>query len=249
MAASHRLRDLSVYPHPFCAGYWHSACGEMKNIYTLIFASLIIAIRIALKQVFIPVGDGLNIYVGFLFTAVGGSVYGPVIALIAGAITDLIGFVIAPSGPFNPVFTLIEILTTFLYALFLYRQKITFGRIFLTKLSVNLLGNIVANSLAMALLYGKGVYYYLVPRIIKNIVLLPFEVVLLTAVFGALIYPMIRLRLYSAEQNALVLKKSSYILLAVVTAAVLAGAVFCVVHYAECKAAFKAFADSIFRRS
>lgn len=249
MAASLHRRDLTVYPHPFCAGYWRSACAEMKNIYTLIFASLIIAIRIALKQVFIPVGDGLNIYVGFLFTAVGGSVYGPVLALIAGAITDLIGFVIAPSGPFNPVFTLIEMLTTFLYALFLYRQRITFGRIFLTKLSVNLLGNIVANSLAMALLYGKGVYYYLIPRIIKNVVMLPFETVLLAAVIGALIYPMIRLRLYSPQQNALALKKSSYILLGIVTAAALAGAVFCVVHYAECKAAFKSFADSVFRRS
>ena len=164
---------LEIHPHPFCAAYWRDAVLELKSLRTLIFAALIIAIRVALKQVFIPVGDQLSIYVGFIFTAVGGSIYGPVVALLAGTITDLLGFVVAPTGAFNPLFTLIEVFTTFLYSLLLYRQKITFGRILLTKLSVNVLGNIVANSLVMALLYGKGIYSYLVPRILKNIVLLP----------------------------------------------------------------------------
>lgn len=237
-----------MYPHPFCFAYWRDAVLELKNLRTLIIAALIIAIRVALKQAFIPVGDSLSIYIGFIFTAVGGSLYGPVIALLAGTITDLLGFVVAPNGAFNPLFTLIEVFTTFLYALILYRQKITFGRILLAKLSVNVLGNIVANSLVMALLYGKGIYYYLVPRILKNIVMLPFEVVILAVIFGALVHPMVRIGLYGPKQNALVMKKYQYILLAAVTVVVLIAAVAVALNYEVCKDAFKAFFDSIFMK-
>jgi len=246
MSILRKENPLDIYPHPFCAAYWRDAVLELKNLRTLIFAALIIAIRVVLKQAFIPVGDQLSIYVGFIFTAVGGSIYGPVVALLVGTITDLLGFVVAPTGGFNPLFTLIEMFTTFLYALILYRQKITFGRILLAKLSVNVLGNIVANSLVMALLYGKGIYYYLVPRILKNIVLLPFEAVILTVVFGALVRPMIRLGLYGPKQDMPKLKKSSYIILAIVTVLVLIAAIFVALNYKECKDAFKAFFDSIF---
>jgi len=210
-------RDLTVFSHPFSAGYWKMAAKELTDLRTLIFAALIIAIRVALKQLFIPVGENLSIYIGFIFTAVGGSIYGPVMALIVGTITDLLGFVVAPTGAFNPLFTLVEVLSTFLYALVLYRRKITFGRLLLAKLSVNVLANIILQSSIMAIVYGKAFYVYVVPRILKNIVMLPFEVLILAVVFGALIHPMIRLKLYSPQQNTLKMTKISYIILVVLT--------------------------------
>lgn len=211
------VRDLTVFPHPFSAAYWKMAARELADLRTLIFAALIIAIRVALKQLFIPVGESLSIYIGFIFTAVGGSIYGPVMALIVGTITDLLGFVVAPTGPFNPLFTLVEVLSTFLYAIVLYRRKITFGRLLLAKLSVNVLANILLQSSIMAIVYGKAFYVYVVPRILKNIVMLPFEVLVLTVVLGALIPPMIRLGLYSREQGTLEMKKTSYLILVVLT--------------------------------
>lgn len=241
-------RDLTVYPHPFSLSYWRAAVAELSDLRTLIFAALIIAIRVALKRVYIPVGENLSIYVGFVFTAVGGSIYGPVIALIAGTITDLLGFVVAPTGPFNPWFTLVEVLATFLYALILYRQRITFGRLFLSKLSVNLLSNVMLQSWVMSISYGKAMYIYMAPRIVKNIVMLPFEVLLLCILFGALIVPLIRLHMYAPEQNALVLKKSSYVILGVVSAVMLIGALIGVLHYDAIKTAFKTFFESLFQK-
>ncbi|MBE6560478.1 MAG: folate family ECF transporter S component [Ruminococcaceae bacterium] len=240
------VRDLTVFPHPFSLGYWKMAARELTDLRTLIFAALIIAIRVALKQVFIPVGESLSIYIGFIFTAVGGSVYGPVMALIVGTITDLLGFVVAPTGPFNPMFTLVEVLSTFLYALVLYRQKITFSRILLSKLSVNVLANMLLQSWVMSTLYGKAFYVYVVPRIIKNIVMLPFEVIILSVLFGALIVPMIRLRMYNSTQNALVLRTSSYIILGIVAVVLLVLAIVVAMDYNTYKDAFKAFMDSLF---
>lgn len=211
------VRDLTVFPHPFSAAYWKMAAKEVTDLRTLIFAALIIAIRVALKQLFIPVGESLSIYIGFIFTAVGGSIYGPVMALIVGTITDLLGFVVAPTGAFNPLFTLVEVLSTFLYAIVLYRRKITFGRLLLAKLSVNVLANILLQSSIMALLYGKAFYVYVVPRILKNIVMLPFEVLVLAVIFGALLRPMVRLGLYSQKQNTLEMTRTSYLILVVLT--------------------------------
>lgn len=241
------VRDLSVYANPFSARYWRAACMEVKNLRTLLFAAIIIAIRVALKEVFIPVGDSLSIYCGFIFTAIGGSVYGPVLALFVGTCTDLLGYAVAPNGAFNPLFTLVEVLATFLYGLVFYRQKITFGRILLSKASVNLFANIILQSSVMAICYGKALYVYVIPRVLKNIVMLPFEVILLTVLFGAMIQPMIRLKIYHPKQNALILKKSSYILLAIVTVLILALAIVIACNYDACKTAFVSFFTSFFQ--
>ena len=146
----------------------------------------------------------------------------------------------------NKGFTLVEVLSTFLYALILYRQKITFGHIFLAKLSVNVLANMGLQSWVMSVVYGKAFYVYVVPRIIKNIVLLPFEVIILSVIFGALILPLVRLHVYHPTQNALVMKKSSYIILGAVAVVMLILAIIAAVNYEAVKDAFKAFMDSIF---
>ncbi len=240
--------DGALFPHPFCAGYWKAAFGEVRVLRSLILAAVIVAIRVALKNLYIPVGESLKISFGFLFAAVGGSVYGPALGFLAGTVSDLIGFAVAPSGVFNPVYTLIEAAAGLLYGLFTYRQKITFGRILLTKASVNLFINIIANSTANGILMGKGVYYYMVPAVFKNIVMLPFEVFLLAVFFGALMVPLIRMGLYKKEQNALVLKKASFVVLGIVTVLLLAGALWVAFHYKEYRDLFKAAVDALFGR-
>ena len=240
-----RTRDARVFSSPFCAGYWKCAAAELKDLRVLIFAALIIAIRVALKSVYIPVGENVNIYVGFIFTALGGSVYGPVVALIVGMITDLLGVAFFPVGPFHPAWTLLEMFTTFLYALGLYRQKITFGRIFLTKFSVNFLGNILGESALMAALYGKGIFAYLAIRVLKNVIMLPFEVIILSLIFGALMIPLTRLKIYAPQQNALKLSWKHYVILGVITAVAVLLSVFALLNYETCKETLKTFFASL----
>ncbi len=241
--------ERTLFRSPLSLGYWKAAAGEVKNLRALLLAALIVAIRVALKRAYIPVGDHLNVSIGFLFTAVGGTVYGPILGFLAGIVSDLLGFVVAPNGSFNPVYTLIEALSGGLYALLLYRQRVTFLRLMATKASVNLVINILCNSIANGLIVGRGVYYYMIPSILKNTVLLPFEVLLLSVVFGALMHPLVSLKLLSPEQNALKMRKSSYILLGIVMVAVLAGGILVAINYPEVKAAFKGFFDALFGKA
>lgn len=244
MLTANRTKEKTLYRTPFSLAYWRDAAGEVKNLRTLAFAAIIIAIRVALKNVFIPVGEDISIYIGFVFTAVGGMLYGPVTALLVGTATDLLGFFVAgggAKGAFNPWFILVEVLATFLYALCFYRQKITFGRILLSKALVNLLANIGMQSLAMTMTYGKAIYIYMIPRVLKNVIVLPVEVLVLAVLFGALLPPMASMKLILPGQNQLKLRLSSYVILGVVMLLTVVGAVFAALNYDAILAAFKAF--------
>lgn len=235
--------DQTLYRTPFSLDFWRHAAREVKSLRTLAFAAIIIAIRVALKNVFIPVGEDISIYIGFVFTAVGGMLYGPVMALLVGTATDLLGFFVAggaAKGAFNPWFILVEILATFLYALCFYRQKITFGRVLLSKALVNLLANVGMQSFAMTMTYGKAIYIYMIPRVLKNVIMLPVEVLVLAVIFGALLPSMVSMKLIPHAQNKLIMRVASYVILGVVTLLIVIGAIIAALNYDAILAAFKA---------
>ena len=69
------------------------------------------------------------------------------------------------------------------YALFFYRQRLSVLRIFLCRLVVNLVINVLIGSIWSAMLMGKGYYYYLTKSIVKNLLLLPAETAVMYVVF------------------------------------------------------------------
>ena len=160
---------------PFTRGYWHTAARELKNLRMLTLAAIVVALRIVLGGVRIPLGDNLNIFFGYLINSLGSAIYGPVVALLSGFATDILGYFVRPDGPFFPGYVLSTMLGSFFYALFFYRARITLPRIIGAKLTVNLLVNVGLGALWSAIQFSKGYYYYLVKSLAKNIGLLPVE--------------------------------------------------------------------------
>ncbi len=164
---------------PFTRGYWHTAARELKNLRMLTLAAIVVALRIVLGGVRIPLGDNLNIFFGYLINSLGSAIYGPVVALLSGFATDILGYFVRPDGPFFPGYVLSTMLGSFFYALFFYRARITLPRIIGAKLTVNLLVNVGLGALWSAIQFSKGYYYYLAKSLAKNIGMLPIEVFLL----------------------------------------------------------------------
>lgn len=212
------LREFPIYKTCFSPAYWKSAISELKNIRTLVFAAVLIAFRIVLKTASIPVADELSITFGYLLNALGSAVYGPVVGGLTGVICDILGYFVHPTGPFMPLFTLIEAMGSFVYGLILYKATFSPGRIFTAKLSINVVVNIICTSLAMNHYYGKGFVYYMIPRIIKNTVMLPFETAVLILIFNAALVPLIRMKLISPTQTKMKLDWQTLIVRFVVTA-------------------------------
>ena len=207
-----------LYDHPFSRAYWQDAAAEMKNTRMLIFAALMIALRVAMKAIRIPVGPYLDINTAFLVNALGAMTYGPVVAILAAAISDTLGCLLVPSGPYFFPFIFIEIAGSLIFALFLYRAKITVLRVLLARFSINFFVNLVLQTPVMMLYYqmvlGKSYAIFDLPRIIKNMALFPFEALVLVIFLRAAMPPLSRMGVMRSREDGLVFSRKGWIQLA-----------------------------------
>ena len=176
----------TLYPHPFSKAYWRDAAAELRDTHMLVFAALMIALRLVMKQISIPITPVLRINVAYFVNALGAMVFGPVMAAICACITDVLGFIIRPDGVYFPPFILTEVGGSVVFALYLYRAKVTTNRVVLSRFTINLLINIILQAPIMMWyysLYMGGKQYTLLlamPSIVKNILMFPIESFLLT---------------------------------------------------------------------
>ena len=183
--------NIKLFDNPFRKEYWKQAASELKNTKTLIFAALMIALRIALKSVSIYVAADLRISIEFLVNALGAMVFGPVVAIAGAAVSDTLGALLFPSGPYFFLFIFTEIAGSLVFALFFYRTKISVTKVIMSRFCTNFFVNIVLQTPIMALYYqmmlGKTYKILNLPRMIKNLVLFPIESLLLVLFLRALI--------------------------------------------------------------
>lgn len=186
----------------FSAAYWKAAAAECRKLNRLTLAALIIALSVVIGSFSIPVATNLHISFNFLVVAFGSMIYGPFIGIIAGAVIDIVGYILHPFGAFFPGYTLSSMLGCLIYALFLYRSRITVLRIFLAKLIVNFGINVGLGCLWSAMLMGKGYLFFLVNSLIKNMLMLPIETVMLVALLQLLLPALVREHLIPGQHSS-----------------------------------------------
>lgn len=184
-----KVRPTNVYKHPFCKAYWVDAFSELKDTKMLVFAALIIALRVALKSVRIPLGVNLDITPAFLANVLGAMIYGPVVGAIGAIVSDFLGVMLRGDTYFLP-YVLTEIASSVIFAMFFYRQKHSTTRAILSRFIICLFINVLLQSQIdlwyQAYFYGKTSQLLLLPRIFKNLFMFPIEVVMLTLFLGVI---------------------------------------------------------------
>jgi len=208
--------NSTTFTTPFCREYWRLAFAEFKDTRMLVFAALILALRIAVKPLSIPIAGDLKEGIGFIINGFGSMIYGPVVALLSGALSDTLGFLLFPSGVYFPPYMITEMAGSFVFALFLYRAEITVKRLLLCRFTICIFVNVV-------LAYPIHVWYYnavmgkdysiALIRVVKNIALFPIETVIMAVVFRALIPPFKQLGYVHSGTEHLELTKKQIILL------------------------------------
>jgi len=151
--------------------------------------SLLIALSIILSRLFgimIPIAGvgAVRFSFGDIPVMLSGLVFGPLAGLVVGAVSDLAGYIVnTGGGPYFPLFTLSSALTGLLPALIVRRlPEDEFPSLWQTALAVTVTGLICSvglNTLFLHLLYGKGLWVLLPPRIISRGILIPLQTVLL----------------------------------------------------------------------
>lgn len=186
-------KSKTLYSTPFSKAYWVDAASEIKDTKILVFAALMIAVRVALKLVAIPITPVLKINTAYLANALGAMVFGPVMAAICAVASDILGYLQNPEGVYFIPFLFQEIAGSVVFALFLYRAKVTPVRTMLSRFTICVLVNMAMQIPIMMWyysLYMGGKTYTLamaVPGIIKNVCMFPIESVLLTLFLSVMV--------------------------------------------------------------
>ena len=185
-----RIKSTAIYGHPFSKAYWADAAAELKDTKMLVVTALMIALRVALKPLAIPLGPQLSIQTAMLATALGAMIFGPVVAIPAAMISDTVGFMIYPTGDYFLPFMLTEIASTMIYALCLYRSKISPTRVMLSRFGICFFVNVVMQQFIYAWWYAyignpeqakeTVLGIMTMARIFKNLAMFPIEAVVLT---------------------------------------------------------------------
>ncbi len=179
---------MQPYDNPAASpAYWKEAAAQWKDLRMLVLAALMMALRITVAAFFIPVGDNLRVYASFFVAGLAGATLGPLLNTAVGFGADILGFFLFPSGAFFPGYTLSSMLGSFFYGLFFFRQPVTLWRAVACKGAVNILVNIGLGSLWSQILYGKGMWYYLLKSAPKNLILWPIEAGLLYLFLKAMV--------------------------------------------------------------
>ena len=140
--------------------------NELKKVKTITTVAMFVALSIILGAFTVPIGNFLKVGFSSLTTVSIGYLFGPIVGSIFGAITDIVKYMIKPTGPFFP---------GLIYGSVLYKKPVSITRILVAEVLVSFLCNILLGTLWLNILYGKAFFAILPVRMVKNMILLPIN--------------------------------------------------------------------------
>ncbi len=148
---------------------------QLHSIHVLTTTSILIALSILLSFFKIPITQMIEIRFSSLPIALSGYLFGPVLGGIVGAMSDILGYIIRPTGPYFPGFTISTALAGILYGLLLHKKELTLRRILVTQLVYFIVIGCVVNTLNLSILYGTDFQVLFLSRLPKEIIMYPIQ--------------------------------------------------------------------------
>ncbi len=189
----------------FGPSYWKSALKRLYSPLFLAFAALMVAASVVLHFALIQLTPALRMEFTYLSGGLCGMVCGPFLALLYGVASDLVGLAVYPTGSYYFGYTVSAMAGALVYALFFFRHRITFVRILLCRLTINLLINSLLGTVWRVQYYSGGDYSkygaYFWTALPKNLILLPIEAVLMGLLFNALMPALVRMKFVGIQSR------------------------------------------------
>ena len=155
---------------------------KLKDVRYLTTAGLLLGVATVLGFLKIPVTELIELRFQFLPIALAGLLMGPAAGGLVGALTDLLAYLVRPTGPYFPGFTISSMLTGLIFGLVLYKKPLTTARILLAQAAATILVDMVLNSFNLSLLYGNPFPVVFGARLLKNLVMYPVNAALLCSI-------------------------------------------------------------------
>ncbi|GHV08141.1 folate ECF transporter [Clostridia bacterium] len=151
-----------------------------KNLNILVRVAMLIALEIILTRFCSIQTPVVRIGFGFLPVAICATLYGPVWAASAYAIGDVLGMLVAPTGPYFPGFTLSAAITGLAFGLLLHRaENGGWWRPLMAAAANCLLVSLLLNTYWLTIITDAMFWTLLPTRIVQAAVLFPVQFVMI----------------------------------------------------------------------
>lgn len=160
---------------------------ELKSLKSMVMAAMLLAIAVVLGFFTFQLTEFIKIGFAYIANEFAGMLFGPVVGCLIGALADVLKYMVNPTGPFFPGFTISGFCGGLIYGIVLYKKPLSVKRVIVANTLVTVLVNLLLNTYWLTLLYGNAYMALLPPRIVKQLIMLPIEVVLFYAVARILV--------------------------------------------------------------
>ena len=152
---------------------------KLKDPRVLTICAMLAALATVFGFFKVPVNQFIEFRFAFLPISAAGAMFGPGVGAVIGAISDILGYLVKPTGPFFPGFTISSAISGLLYGLMLYKKPVTVPRVILTQLVQTIVISLGINTLNLCILYHTPFTASLIARLPQNAVMFPINTVLL----------------------------------------------------------------------
>jgi len=201
--------NKKLFKSPFSKKYWLKSKTELKSVKQVTLLSLLLGLVVVTNLIPIPSGfANLKIGLTYLVLAVSSMIYGPIVALLIGFLSDNLGFFMNPSSyGYIPGYVLSTMAACFTYAIFFYRTRITFAKVLFSRIIINFIINAFFGSMLWIItIKGNGFaewqqsfLYIFLP---KNIAYLIPQTIVLYLFLKAISPTLVRFSLIEDEQGS-----------------------------------------------
>lgn len=150
-----------------------------KRVGSLVILALMIGLNIVLSR-FVSI-KAMNFKISFTFLTVVLSAYfyGYYGAIMVALFGDLLGALLFPIGPYNPLLTLTSIMCAVVYAYFFYKKDLSNKNIILACLINRFIISLFINTTIISLMYNLSFKATFITRIYSSTVMFVVEVLTL----------------------------------------------------------------------
>lgn len=158
--------------------------SQLKNVKVLTTCALLLALATILGFFKIPITQLIEIRFSSLPIAFGGAMFGPGIGALIGALSDILQYLVKPTGPYFPGFTISSLVGGIIFGLVLKIKngKIALVKILIAQLLYTVFVGLIINTFNLYLLYGDpavsgvtGYFAYMLTRLPKEAIMYPIN--------------------------------------------------------------------------
>lgn len=173
-----------------------------KHLRIALHVAMLVAIEIVLSR-FCSISTQI-VKIGFAFVAVAvcGMLFGPLWGAVCGGLSDFLGAILFPIGPYFPGFTLSAALTGLVFGLLLYKRSGGWWHIAAAVLINKLLISLLLTTYWIHALYGSPFVTLLPTRALQSAILIVVEFVVIFAIQKPIAMYGERMNLYPRREQA-----------------------------------------------